>query len=58
MQSKKSCDHYDHDHHADDVKNIHCIAPVVEQRLGIGLPPLPFEVPSNNSRDGMSRLLA
>jgi hypothetical protein len=28
MQPKKSCDHNDHDHYADNVKNIHCFAPI------------------------------
>jgi hypothetical protein len=27
-QPEKSCDHNDHDHHADNVKNIHCFAPI------------------------------
>jgi hypothetical protein len=38
MQPEKSCDHDDHDHYADDVKNIHCFAPV-EATLGdVALP--------------------
>jgi hypothetical protein len=28
MQPEKSCDHNDHDHYADDVKNIHWSAPI------------------------------
>jgi hypothetical protein len=27
-QSEKACDHNDHDHYTDDVKNIHCLAPI------------------------------
>ena len=28
MQSKIACDHDDHDHYADNVKDIHCFAPI------------------------------
>jgi len=28
MHSEIACDHNDHDHHADDVKDIHCFAPI------------------------------
>ena len=28
MHSKVACDHYDHDHYADDVKDIHYPAPI------------------------------
>jgi hypothetical protein len=32
MQSKIACDHDDHDHYADNVEDIHCLAPI-EQRV-------------------------
>jgi hypothetical protein len=35
MQAEKSCDYNDHDHYADDVKNIHFLAPI-EATLGQG----------------------
>ena len=28
VHSEKACDHKDHDHYADDVENIHCLAPI------------------------------
>jgi hypothetical protein len=28
MHSKVACDHNDHDHYADDVKDIHCFTPI------------------------------
>jgi hypothetical protein len=28
MHSKIACDHNDHDHYADDVKDIHCFTPI------------------------------
>jgi hypothetical protein len=36
MQSKIACDYNDHDHYANNVKDIHCLAPV-ETTLGIGV---------------------
>jgi hypothetical protein len=44
MHPEKTCDHNDHDHHADDVKNIHCLAPIeatpalIQQRRRILVP--------------------
>jgi hypothetical protein len=44
MQPKKSCDYNDHDHYADNVKNIHWFAPIeatpaiVQQRPGFLVP--------------------
>jgi hypothetical protein len=37
MQSEISCDRKDHDHHADNVKNIHCFAPLKTCDLEISL---------------------
>jgi hypothetical protein len=38
-QPEKSCDHNDHDHHADNVKNIHCFAPIeAAPRIGSTAP--------------------
>jgi hypothetical protein len=37
MKSEKGSDHKDHNHYADDVENIHCVAPI--GRLTDGLPP-------------------
>lgn len=34
MKPKKSRDHNDHNHYADDVKNIHCFAPIGIEGLG------------------------
>jgi hypothetical protein len=30
MHSEKACDHNDNDYYADDIKNIHCLAPIKE----------------------------
>jgi hypothetical protein len=36
MHSKIACDHNDHDHYADDVKDIHCFTPI-ELTFGVQL---------------------
>ena len=46
MHSKIACDHNDHDHYADDVKDIHCFTPI-EITFGVQRPWLLF----NNCKD-------
>jgi hypothetical protein len=46
MHPKIACDHNDHDHYADDVKDIHCFTPI-EITFGVQRPSLLF----NNCRD-------
>ena len=33
MHPKIACDHDDHDYYTDDVKNIHCFAPIENKRV-------------------------
>jgi hypothetical protein len=37
VQSEKACDHKDHDHYADDVEKIHCLAPIETGTVGVKL---------------------